>query len=119
MHVGVAGSECEGLFQRRRSRLILPQGRIRKPELELDDGRGRDVPPGSGRPAPAVCRQPDRSRLRALRNTASSIIEDLVRRIDFECAVDLLHRRPAVPRTRGGRRQIRPDRAGAAEDHDK
>ena len=40
MHVGVAGSECKGLFQRRRSLLVLPQGRIRKPELELDDGIG-------------------------------------------------------------------------------
>src|SRR2546429_408019 len=34
MHVGVAGSECKGLFQRRRSLLVLPQGRIRKPALD-------------------------------------------------------------------------------------
>ena len=42
MHVGMAGSECKGLFQRRHSLLILPQGRIGKPELELDGGIGGD-----------------------------------------------------------------------------
>src|SRR2546426_6263453 len=60
MHVGVAGSECKGLFQRRRSLLILPQGRIRKPEFELDGGigGGETFRPRQGGPRPLFVAPP-------------------------------------------------------------